>query len=214
MTIAIRPGASRTLGHAAQRIHKTFVTNDSYWGRSYWCNEYMGFFWMRMCVIIIMLGLPLTVLSLGPLVLLAYSYFLAIPWAARYDKKNTSTNRLLITANKIMLELKDGWAGHGKAFYRQIWNHNCRHAEHSHMSKCWGSGCNAQTNCSYCEVRIQEMMQLLDSQQSVEAKAMTEVDDDLIELSQQFRENVAIELEGRSPETNIMKEISASVRSK
>lgn len=210
--IALRSGANAGVTKVAASIdHQFYYYKKKLTSYGEWTNDYLGFFWVRVLLFIILLGLPACFLGLSVWALTAYAAPLAIPLAHRITKKNSDSRYSTRQAHKIVQTLKEGWAEHGNALYRQIWAHDCSGDQHEY---CYSKhNCSERiVKCDYCDDRIQELERLRESQRSVEVRSVEPVNNMIFEASEHFRKAVAEQLELRDNDTNLMKEISASVK--
>jgi hypothetical protein len=193
MALALRPGCNEAVVKTVAWypiLCRNIIDNNT--KRYSWSAAQCCFVWFSIFAGLLLLILPVSFISLTIYALLAYLWIALVPVVAITYHKNTSNRFQVTRAYAIKTQLKQGWADHGQAFYRQIWSHNCNDQYSDYGS------------CRYCLNRYDELEKLLKSQQSVEENYAEPINNELFESSAQFRAAVAKQFD---PDP-LMKEIS------
>lgn len=189
-------------GNPPTKVKNGYITS--------WSDEYFKWFWRRVGVTLILLGVPTALVWLTMWSLLGYAMVLAVPIALAVAKNKTDGRYSTRKAYGYFSQLKSGWRDHGEVFYRQIWSHDCSGNEKQYGG-CYCVGtckCKKYLSCTHCDKRLVELTELYDSQKSVEDKTQDEVSASFFEASKEFRLAAAETMQDK--QAALMKEISDS----
>lgn len=206
--VAVHPDKKR-VGKFSSTIIRIYTNPPKKIEYYSWTTEYMNWFWTRVGVSLLLLGLPVAFIWLSVWTLMGYASLVAIPLAIHSGKQKTDSRDSTRKAYFYYSKLTGEWKNHGDIFYRQVWGHDCDGRARD-SCYCYGDcDCSAIVACHRCDKRLLELRKLYESQKKIDDKTQDEISQTFFESSAEFRNSVEDFMHTR--ESDVMKEISNQV---
>lgn len=218
-TVAIHPDKKK-IGKFSGTVKRVYVYDESKKSdMGYWTSKYTDFFWRRIFVTFVLLGLPVAFIWTTVWVLAGYAAYAIIPLVIASTNQKIDTRYSTVTSYGWYRKLRGGWADHGDVFYRQIWAHDCSGEEYGYNTYDYSYDDKGNrrrkdipfhTACHYCDKRMVELKALYDSQMAVDTKTQDEVSETFFEASKEFRNSAEDVM--HTKQSAMMQEISDQVK--